>query len=168
MAERAHPPFLNYQPKISGAGGGPRPPDRGGEGGSFLSALPAGPGWAGLGCGRLGAARRGTARHSVEGRPSPQRAALPARASCHRHYPEPLSNWESRAPAAGCRSDPLSSVPAPAARAGASLAGLFPSADPPRFRRLTVPFRRRFSYYSPKAKEEAAVRAHRGMRMYFE
>lgn len=164
MAERAHPPFLNYQPKISGAGGGPRPPDRGGGRRLFpLGKLPAGPGWA-----AGDSARRGTARHSVEGRPSPRRAALPARASCHRHYPEPLSSWESRAPAAGSRSDPLSSVPAPAARAGASLAGLFPSADPPRFRRLTVPFRRRFSYYSPKAKEEAAVRAHRGMRMYFE
>lgn len=109
MAERAHPPFLNYQPKISGAEGGPRPPDRGGEGDSFLSALPAG-----LRAARYGTVRYGTARRSVEGRPNPRRAALPARASCHRHYQEPLSSWRPERQPLGERQPPgPAAIPCP-------------------------------------------------------
>lgn len=165
MAERAHPPFLNYQPEISGAGGdGPRPADRGREGGSFRTALPDG-----LGCGRHGSARRGAVQRGGAAQPSPRRAALPARASCPPALPAlpkpaPRSRRETSSPwqSSSCSvpGGPLSSVPARLARAGAAPAGLLPSADPQGFRRLTLQFRRPFSLsHSPKVKDCSAIRA---------
>lgn len=123
MAERAHPPFLNYQPEISSAGGWwaqpgwPRGRTERGEGGSCRAGLRA--------------VRYGTVRYGTEGRPSLRRAALPARTSRHRRYRRCRNRRRGTAGSPerqplGARRDPLSPVPA-------SPAGLFPSADPQPF-----------------------------------
>lgn len=101
MAERAHPPFLNYQPEISGAERGAGRLTAGGEGGSFRAALPAGPGRVGSGCGRHGTAQHGGAAEPGAcgaARPRLLPPALPALPKPASGAEEPPSSWETTGP----------------------------------------------------------------------
>lgn len=83
MAERAHPPFLNYQAETSGAGGWAQPGCPGGEGGSLRAALR--PGRAGLRAAQALRPRRGGRACGVRCcPPAPSPAAVAAGAGGRR------------------------------------------------------------------------------------
>lgn len=111
MAERAHPPFLNYQPETSGAGGGPKPAAREGKA-ALRAALQ--PGRAG--CGRHWHGDPGTAVTARRGGRAAACGAARPRLRQRRQQPVPRGRRAAVSPPAPV--GPLCALPTCPARRG--------------------------------------------------